>query len=117
MKMFEAKPKKTKDSGTVQLVALVLGLGLAIPIFMLYGVVLSDLWVWFITPLCGIIIGKAHAVGIMILINFITNVGKRTPYSEMDELGAIGKVFAADLGMVLATLIVWGLGAIVVTLM
>jgi len=47
-------------------------IGLEIPVMMLFGLVISDLWMWFITPMTAIAIGKAHACGIWVLISLLT---------------------------------------------
>lgn len=47
------------------------GLGFAVPMFVLEGLVLSMLWIWFMVPLGVPPIGIAHAVGLVALIGLV----------------------------------------------
>ncbi len=96
--------------------AFLIAVGLVIPILMLYGVVLSDLWLWFVTPLCGIILGKAHACGIMYLVHFcIMDMTIRRGSAGLKT--HTGNVIALNIARATYALVVWGFGAILVSLM
>ncbi|MBT7350047.1 hypothetical protein HN803_04620 [candidate division WWE3 bacterium] len=70
--------KKPSSGGSAAdiIFGLILGFALVVPVYMLTGFILADLWLWFVVPLGVVAIGKAHACGLMMLIFFMTNVGK-----------------------------------------
>jgi len=114
--MFENKKKTTWADGFEGIFALVLAIGLMIPVYMLCGTVGADLWAWFITPIFGIVIGKAQFVGILLVVNFITNCGNiRGTNDIIDNLGPISKVLAMDFSICLSALTIWAMGAVIVT--
>jgi len=111
--------EEKKDNVVVDLIfGTILGLGLTIPLYMLCGFVLADLWLWFVVPLGVVAIGKAHACGLIGLIYLMTNIGKhRYEPADMDNHGLTYRMIVLSLCISLGLLIVWGLGAILVTLM
>lgn len=46
---------------------------------MIHGLVLQQLWRWFVEPIGGPAIGAAHAIGIAMLVNFILLDKARRP--------------------------------------
>jgi len=94
---------------------ILLGFGLLIPIYMLAGIVIADLWLWFVVPLGLAAISKAHAVGLMILLFFLTNFGKEGYHKDKDVKSLTGRVLALNLSLALGALLVWGVGALIVT--
>ena len=91
------KKKTTYGDFLVGLFAFFLACGLMIPVYMLCGTVGADLWAWFITPIFGIVIGKAQFVGILLVVNFITNCGNiRGTNDIIDNLGPVSKVIAMN---------------------
>jgi len=80
----------------------------SVPLALLTGKVLSDLWFWFIVPLGVPAIGIAHACGITsIPAIFLASVAK----SKADEKG-FGNAIIQYLGLALGVIMLWGFGAI-----
>jgi hypothetical protein len=97
---------------------LIIGLALIVPVYVLTGIVLADLWLWFVVPLGVVAIGKAHACGLMMLIFFMTNVGKERYQSQATANGGLTfKIITMNIGLVIGALVVWGIGAIMVSYM
>jgi hypothetical protein len=118
LKSFQQIDKKntTGDKFIVGTFAFILALGLMIPVYMLCGTIGADLWAWFITPIFGIVIGKAQFVGILLVINFITNCGNiRGTNDVIDNLGPVNKVIALNISICFSALIIWGMGAFIAT--
>ncbi|MBT6051165.1 MAG: hypothetical protein HOG49_30565 [Candidatus Scalindua sp.] len=98
------------------IVALIIAIGLMIPVYMLCATVGCDLWAWFITPIFGIILGKAQVLGILLVVNFMCNLGNIRPNNKaLDDLGQIGKAFALNIAMCINALVIWAIGAVLVT--
>lgn len=75
------------------------------------GVVLVDLWEWFIVPLGVMQIGIAQSLGISLILSFLTmNIFMKLEDKSKD---AVVSVFA----ILIATLVVWGMGAIYASFM
>ena len=99
-----------KASGAISAIA---SLALSVPSLMLTGLVLSDLWRWFVVPLGAMQIGKAHAIGLCMLL------GLAKYRVATSDLRAESKPFDSlikAIGGVLASLAFWAYGAIMVTL-
>jgi len=84
-----------------------------IPVMMLYGLIISDLWMWFVTPITAIVIGKAHACGIWIFISFLT---KHKIDTKSNDFG-VKFIFDKAIYRCIYVLLVWAFGSILVCLM
>ncbi len=91
-------------------------LALDIPAIIFRGFVLASLWLWFIVPLGLSPIGKAHAIGIAILIALLTKNPNAAEKGDNED-GALAKAFGRQIGSVLVTLTSWGFGALVASYM
>lgn len=87
---------------------------LEIPSWILRGFVLAKMWLWFLVPLGVPEIGKAHAIGIAMLAALMLS-GLARDKSEIEDALAAG--FEALIKSVLASLLAWGIAAIVAGLM
>lgn len=72
------------------------------------GVVLMNLWNWFISPLGAIKIGYWLAFGIALTIRVFINTNSRSDNDE--DAGVWANFFSTIIGY----LILWGVGAIIV---
>lgn len=74
------------------------------PVSMLRGVVLKDLWRWFVMPLGVQAIGMAEALGLALLLGWLTHtyVADDKPYPGI----------AGIVRNVLLALTIWGVGAL-----
>ena len=82
---------------------------------MLAGLVIADLWLWFVVPLGLAAISQAHAVGLLILIFFLTNFGKQAYTKEIKVESLTGRVIGLNIGLAIGALVVWGIGALIIT--
>lgn len=71
---------------------------------LLGGVVLQDLWGWFVTPFGLPQLGLAHAIGINVIAGFLTY--RYVPSKE-------GDVWVAGITPFVYILCAWGIGAVV----
>lgn len=78
------------------------------PVVAIEGVVISDLWGWFIAPLGVPGIGWAHAAGIAVLIGLLVHQAKPKNKNDEDK-PAWEKI--ADAGLL--ALFLWGMGWLV----
>lgn len=93
-----------------KLAAVGFGLIIAIPVTMLSGVVLSDLWNWFaVPPLHVPSLTTWQAIGIMFVVGFFFLGFKRDNY---DEDGPFVNMLTMLSTRVVLILLTWGLGAI-----
>lgn len=98
--------------GTVAVITVIAIFVIGIPITMLGGVVLSDLWRWFIVPIFHLpTFNFMQAVGIAYVAGFF-KVGLAT--RQAFDLGdaPILSAFSSMIGTALGYLLLWGLGAI-----
>jgi len=94
----------TKDNKEDHWAIWLLALLLSVPSAILAGVVLSDLWEWFIHPLGVPAIGIAHAMGIAVIVaGFKASLAQRHKNKPLTML----------ISHVLGVLFVWAYGAIV----
>jgi hypothetical protein len=84
-----------------------------IGLVLLRGLVLADLWQWFVTPLGAPRIGIAHAIGLStILTTCMMGFATDKPDKD-DESGPWAKVIKAFTRGLLYCLFAWGMGALV----
>jgi hypothetical protein len=83
-------------------------IGIFILMAILRGFVLTYLWDWFVVPLGVTDIGAAHALGIALLLGWITREGAVTKYDQNPDKGEA--FIEAISGGVSVTLVAWGLG-------
>jgi hypothetical protein len=70
------------------------------------GIVISDLWLWFIVPLGILSISNAQGIGISLLVGLLTLKPAMALNKEIDGITVIATT-------IITTLICWGMGAIV----
>jgi hypothetical protein len=76
------------------------------------GYVLSEMWSWFIVPLGAPALTVVHAIGISMLVAFLTYQHDATKKAERDD-GSVGeKLFTMLFASCFYTAWVWGMGAI-----
>jgi len=85
---------------------------ITIPIMLLEGKVISDLWNWFVVPLGVMSLGIAHAIGLGIAFRVLRGMFKNHRQNE-DEDGKTGRYFKGLFTGILNLLVLWGIGAIV----
>jgi hypothetical protein len=84
-------------------------LALDIPVLILRGFVLSQLWLWFLVPLGVPVVGIAQAIGISLLVSMLTVSSHKSSDDDDFWTGAIGNLLKS----LLMSLLAWGMGAIV----
>lgn len=86
---------------------------MSIPVSLLGGVVLADLWRWFIEPVFDVpSLNYMQAVGLSLVVGFF-HIGLKTGFgSETEEEDRLVSSFATVFGFFLAYLISWGVGAV-----
>lgn len=95
--------------GTVAVIAIFV---ISIPLAMLGGVVLSDLWRWFIVPIFHLpTFNFMQAVGIAYVAGFF-RIGLATSQASEIEGAPISSIFSSMVGTALGYLLLWGFGAI-----
>jgi hypothetical protein len=78
------------------------------------GVVLQDLWLWFVVPLGAVAIGQWHAMGLATIIRLCTfSISK----DEIDNEVSDKVTFTRYVAAIAVPLFMWGLGWIYHTLM
>jgi hypothetical protein len=82
----------------------IFALALLFPVALLRGVVLKDLWSWFIVPLGVKQIGMAEALGLSLILGYCTY----TYVDNDEEHAALAMVVRATI----ITLSAWGFGAL-----
>ena len=85
-----------------------LALTLAVPINLLQGKILSDLWGWFIQPNFDIALSYPAACGMMIIFSLFTLI----PHQRGYEQSKMEFAFERLLRPVVGPLVLWALGAI-----
>lgn len=84
-----------------------------VALVLLRGLVLADLWQWFVTPLGAPRIGIAHAIGLSTILTTCM-MGFATEKAEKDDdSGPWAKVIKALFKGLFYCLFAWGMGAIV----
>jgi hypothetical protein len=89
----------------VALLAFLVGFAVFTGLVLLRGVVLVDLWHWFMTPFGLPQIGVIHAIGLSLLISFLVYRSDLTT-KEM-------KFAPALIGGLIFTLSIWGIGYLI----
>ena len=85
-----------------------LALAISIPLLMLQGHILGDLWSWFIQPNFNVALDRNAAIGIMMIFSLIVIIPIKRGYEENKIENSIGLI----LRPVLTPLFIWALGAI-----
>ena len=99
-----------KETDDHSILAFILLLIFIVPMALLFGVILRDLWAWFITPVFGgPAISALQAVGIGIVATFFRHGLKR---AEPDTDNALDKAVAEIIASVIFGLVVWAYGAL-----
>lgn len=93
------------------LIGFVIIIVLSIPLSIFGGLVLSDLWKWFVVPLGVVPIGIAHAIGLMQVVGMF-KAGLATA-KVGDGDAPVAEAIAGLFGFLVAYLIIWGTGAVV----
>jgi len=86
--------------------SLLLLLLISIPVTILQGFIISQLWLWFLTPLGVASIGIANAIGIAPLVSLLTS---RLDYAKDPDM----KGWTLLIGQLIGYLFIWGFGYIV----
>ena len=78
---------------------------------LLRGVVIADMWRWFVTPLGVPSISMVHAIGFSLFVGLFTMGTASKSNVDADFKGLRGS-FTLIVAFTLVTLMVWGFGAI-----
>lgn len=85
---------------------------LSIPVTLLGGVVLSDMWGWFIVPTFGaVVLTTWQAVGVLLVFT-IFKLGLQHAKIEGEDDQPMISAFAKQVGYTVAYLVLWGMAAI-----
>lgn len=93
------------------IVMIIVMVGLAL----LRGVVVADLWQWFVTPFGLPAIGIVHAMGVSLFVAALTFQNAKTNID--DDVKGWTRVFTGLFIGVLINLFVWGVGALIASFM
>jgi hypothetical protein len=99
------------DKLAKSIIAIPFLLVLGVPVSLLGGVILQDLWGWFIVPLGAAPISLINAVGISLVASFF-KMGLSTIKVDDDGDAPLAAGIAKLVGMSLMLLILWGVAAI-----
>ena len=78
------------------------------------GFVLAKMWLWFIVPFGVLELGVVHAIGLSLLVSFLTYQHDAKEEKKKSESSSFGEILLQ--GFIVANMysaIVWGMGAIV----
>ena len=94
--------------------SLLIGICLWPPVVMLEGLVLTDLWAWFVVPLGFAPISKAHAIGLCLTMGLARfGIGD----ADLRAKASPGDPIIRRVAMAIVSLVAWGLGALIAGLM
>jgi hypothetical protein len=103
--------KKNKHSTSDVVGSVLVMLVLLIPMMLLEGFILSQLWVWFIVPVFSLpVLSVGQSVGIMVVVGMITT---QITYNVKAEGSLTSQVFERALNSVFMRLWIWGVGYVV----
>lgn len=101
----ETQVERDEESLASVLAALLISIGGCV----LGGVVLRDMWMWFIAPLGPPAIGIAHAIGVMTVFGFLT--ARNT--NDINRKKTRYELLVRAIAGIIAALLFWGIAAIV----
>lgn len=85
----------------------------AIALIIFKGVVLVDMWQWFLVPLGVKSISTAHAIGLSFFVGLMFNLGRLTHADIDKENSGLLVVWARLVAWAIAVALSWGCAAIV----
>jgi len=94
-----------------KLAELFISFGCSVLLAMLCGVVVSDMWTWFVVPLGVMPIGIAHAMGIMAILG-IPMYGMAYKQVEGDMGFDLKRFLTMEFVIAAMYLLMWGLAAV-----